>query len=132
QKLAGAGYTNIDGGDFSADMLEKASALNVYSQLHTIDLMTAIPLEDSAYDAAICIGVYSSRFKENFFHEIVRILKPNAPFVVSIRPHYFEGDVKPQLDTMVGNQVITDLTISNQPYMNGQAASAFYITFRKT
>ncbi|MEM9778024.1 MAG: class I SAM-dependent methyltransferase [Chloroflexota bacterium] len=132
QKLAQAGFTNIEGGDFSADMLEKASALNVYRQLHAIDLMTVIPLRDNAYDAAICIGVYSSRFKENFFREIVRILKSKAPFVVSIRPHYFEDDVKPQLDTMVAKQIITDLTISNQPYMNGQAASAFYITFRKT
>ena len=131
QLLAGLGYTNVEGGDYSPDMLAKAKGLNCYTQLHTIDLTGPIPLKTAAYDAAICIGVYSSRFNEHFFPEMLRILKPNAPFVISIRPHYFEGDVKPQLDKLGAHEKIIDLAQSEQPYMIGQDANAHYITFRK-
>ncbi len=131
QLLAGLGYTHIEGGDYSPDMIAIARKLNCYSQLHTIDLTGPIPLENEAYDGAICIGVYSSRFNQYFFPEMLRILKPNAPFVISVRPNYFGGDVKLQLDKLEANQKITDLTHSEKPYMTGQGANAHYITFRK-
>lgn len=131
QFLAEIGYTDVEGGDYSPDMLAKAAACNCYTQLHTIDLTAPIPLKSAAYDAAICIGVYSSRFNEHFFPQMLRILKPNAPFVISVRPNYFGDDVKPQLDKLEADQKLFDLTTIEKPYMQGQGAQAHYITFRK-
>ena len=56
--LRAAGFTQIDGGDLSAEMRAVAKGHNVYNRLFQLD-MTAdygIALED-AYDAVICVGV---------------------------------------------------------------------------
>lgn len=132
QKLAGLGFTRIHGVDFSPNMLAKAGSLNVYEKLLTADFCTPLATETNSYDGLISIGVYSSRFKTNFLAEMVRILKPGGPMLFSCRPHYFEGDVKIQLDKMTAGQLITDLAIAKKPYMQAQGAHAHYISFRKS
>ena len=129
--LAQLGYSHINGADFSPDMLAKAKQLTVYKELMTADFCAPISAATNSYDGLISIGVYSSRFSEYFLPEMIRILKPNAPMVFSCRPHYFEDDVKIQLDKMEADQTITDLTIVEKPYMQAQSANAHYISFRK-
>ncbi|MFT5193931.1 MAG: SAM-dependent methyltransferase [Cellvibrionaceae bacterium] len=131
QCLADMGYTQLHGADFSPDMLAKARLLNVYQTLMPADFCAPIALGTGLYDGIISIGVYSSRFKTHFLPEMIRILKPGAPMLFTCRPHYFEDDVKIQLDKMKADQTITDLAIIEKPYMQAQAANAYYISFRK-
>ena len=77
------------------------------------------------------MGVYTARFKGVFIPEMLRILKPGGPLLFTCRPHYFDNDVKPQLDTLQQTGLIRDLTIVEKPYMVKQQANAFYITAYK-
>ncbi|MFK7804964.1 MAG: class I SAM-dependent methyltransferase [Anaerolineae bacterium] len=131
QHLAELGYIQLHGADFSPDMQAKARTLNVYEKLMTADFCALLETETNSYDGLISIGVYSSRFKTHFLPEMVRILKQGAPMLFSCRPHYFEDDVKIQLDKMESDQSIRDLTIIEKPYMQAQDAHAYYISFRK-
>lgn len=129
--LSKIGYSHIHGADFSPDMLAKAKELAVYEKLMTADFCAPIPTDSNSYDGLISIGVYSSRFSTYFLPEMLRILKPNGPMVFSCRPHYFEDDVKIQLDKMESDRSISDLAIIEKPYMQAQDANAHYISFRK-
>ena len=58
EHLAGLGYDCIDGADFSAEMLSRAAARKVYRDLWQHDFTRPKQL-DRAYDALICVGLFS-------------------------------------------------------------------------
>jgi len=131
-KLLGfKGFNNIVGADFSDDMRKLAEQYHAYTRLEYADYGKEVDIEDASYDAIISVGVYTARFKGVFLPEMLRILKPACPFVFSCRPHYYEGDVKPQLETLESEGLITSIAIENKPYMLKQQAKAYYITVYK-
>ena len=132
QYLAQLGYRRIHGGDFSVSMIAEAQKLAVYERLIMADFSHPLEMASDLYDGIIAIGVYSSRFKEDFLPEMVRILKSGGPMTFSCRGLYYEDDVKEQLDEMLAARSITNLSISEKPYMKAQNANAYYISFRKT
>ncbi len=84
--LRAAGFTQIDGGDLSAEMRAVADGHNVYNQLFQLD-MTAdykIAFED-AYDAVICVGVFGFGPPHvQHLHHIMGAAKPGAPVMVTV------------------------------------------------
>ena len=82
--LSQAGYSHIDGCDFSPGMLEKAFKTGIYSKLFRADL-NAPPLDarDGEYGAIAAVGVFSfGHIMPEAVDEFVRIVKPGAPIVV--------------------------------------------------
>ena len=57
--LAEAGFTNLDGCDFSPPMLERAAATGVYGRLFESDLNEGLDVADDTYDHAAAVGVFS-------------------------------------------------------------------------
>ena len=131
-KLLGEhGYNNIVGADFSDEMRKLAEKIDAYTRLEYADYSKAIDIKDATYDAIISVGVYTARFEGVFLREMLRILKPGCPFLFSCRPHYYEGDVEPQLEHFQGDGMIASIEIEDKPYMLKQQANAYYITLHK-
>ncbi len=131
-KLLGEqGYHNIVGADFSDEMRKHAEQIDAYTRLEYADYSKAVDIKDATYDAIISVGVYTARFEGTFIREMLRILKPGCPFLFSCRPHYYEGDVEPQLAQLRHDGKIASIEIEDKPYMLKQQANAYYITLHK-
>ena len=129
-KLKLAGYSNIDGSDFSTDMLQLAQQTQAYQHLSEIDFAMPTALKDNHYDAVISVGVYTKRFKNTFIPEMLRTLKPNGYFVFTARPLYFD-EVNATLHELLKNGAIRNSYIEYNDYMTGQNACAYFIAVQK-
>jgi len=56
--LSQAGFDNFDGIDISQEMLDQAKKRG-YRQLLTGSLNDSLPIADNAYDACLCVGVFT-------------------------------------------------------------------------
>jgi len=103
EALREAGYTLLDGTDFSAEMLVVARAKGVYSDLWQGDL-SALP-DDIRYDAVIAAGVLNpAHAPASVLDEVLARLNPGGVFVFSLNDHAiadgtYEGRVHELLDT---------------------------------
>jgi predicted TPR repeat methyltransferase len=92
RELAKLGYTNIDGVDYSAPMLEVARKTGAYKKLLESDLNQPLGLGDDTYDALICIGTFThGHIDADCLDELFRILKPGGRFVTAIRMDYWHS-----------------------------------------
>ncbi len=128
--LGDLGYRDIDGSDFSTDMLKKAEMTGCYSDLIEADYSQPLTMPDNCYDAVISIGVYSQRFKQWFIPEMLRIVKPGGYFLFTCRELYYE-EVATALIKMQQSTVISASTVAFEEYMTGQNAHAYYIGLTK-
>ena len=129
--LASLGYNNIDGSDFSPEMLDRARDTGCYQQLQQADFSQLINLPDNSYDGVISIGVYTKRFKNNFIAEMLRILVPSGHLLFSCRPLYYE-EVADSIKQLHADEIINFSSIRLDNYMAGQGAKAFYVTLQKS
>jgi len=125
------GYTNLQGSDFSPEMLEKADALQIYGNLVELDFGNPLPVADSHFDAVISIGVYTKRFKSYFLSECIRTLKPGGWFVWSCRELYLE-EVMQQVTEFFNTKKLHRMEIVHDAYMTGQKAFAYYFAVQKS
>ena len=91
--LKQAGFSNIDGVDISAGMLQKAAQKDVYRQLSQQDLTRHTSLADHAYDAAVCIGsMGAGHVGAHHVPELLRAIKPGGLFVIIINSAYYQSE----------------------------------------
>ena len=87
------GYTNIDGFDYSPEMLEKAAAKGIYRSLLEGDLMNALNIVDGRYDAVISVGTFTcGHVGPQALDELVRITKPGGYICFTVREQAWEED----------------------------------------
>lgn len=132
QMLSQLGFTNLHGTDFSSEMLARAAQTEVYQSLFRSDFFQPVDLPSDQYEAIISIGVYSSRMRETFLPEMIRILKPGGIICLSSRLHYFEEELANQLSGYAANGLITIEHAEERPYMLAQNANAMYLILKKT
>ncbi|MBT8009601.1 MAG: class I SAM-dependent methyltransferase, partial [Gammaproteobacteria bacterium] len=69
-------YKNIEGVDFSQEMLDKAIQKQVYQSLRLVDLTKNLNFEDNLFDAIICAGTFTcGHVGPQVLLEMVRITK---------------------------------------------------------
>lgn len=79
------GFRDIDGLDFSADMLRVAAGRDIYDQLIEADLNLPLAINDSQYDAAISSGTFThGHVGAEPIDEIFRILKKGGLLACTI------------------------------------------------
>ena len=84
------GYTNIDGVDFSQDMLDLIPH-DVYQKLERVDLNTNIEFKDNTYDVIICVGTFTyGHVKAHALDELIRIIKNKGLFCFTINEGVYE------------------------------------------
>ncbi len=131
--LAERGYSDIDGVDFSAEMLEKAKSTEIYRGVFSADFYQPLPqFSDNSYDAIILIGVYYTALKQYLVPELLRIVKPGGIIVISSRLQYYASDLQLQAQQFETDGVATILKESQQTYMAGQDADAVYLVLQKS
>jgi len=128
--LTALGYSNIDGSDFSTDMLDRARETRCYQHLQQADYSHPIDFQSGTYDGVISIGVYPRRFRQHFLPQMLRIIKPGGYLVFTCRPLYYE-EVAEQVKQLHIDEEINWSSVTNDHYMLGQGAKAFYISLKK-
>ena len=122
-ELNQAGFSTIDGVDFSADSVMKAAARGVYRQVSTIDLLqlpTGLPT--AGYSALVCVGVLSYLSDtEATCREFCRLTQPGAPIVMTQRSDLFEErNMQAALDAITNDGLWQQIEVTgDKPYLPG-------------
>lgn len=94
--LKEAGYSNIDGCDFSPEMLAKAKEKQCYNKVFEADLNEGQPtIEDDTYDAVTCVGVFSfGHVSPDACDDLLRIVKSGGHIIIALNEQFWEkGDL---------------------------------------
>ena len=74
-ELKKSGYLNIEGLDFSQDMLDLIPQ-GIYKNLQKVDLNSYLKIKDDTYDVIICVGTFTfGHVKAHALDELIRIIK---------------------------------------------------------
>ena len=91
--LAELGVTNIDGLDFSQEMLDVARGKSCYRNLIKADLTQPLDIPSHSYDGFVSCGTFThGHVGPDAFHELLRIARPQAVFCISVNAAIFEPD----------------------------------------
>jgi SAM-dependent methyltransferase len=86
EPLAMLGYGPITGIDLSKGMLEVACAKNIYGELRQMTLGEELDFPDDAFAAVISSGTITPHHAPpKSFEELIRVAKPGAPIIFSMR-----------------------------------------------
>ena len=87
------GYGNIEGLDYSQDMLNKARAKSIYKTLNRGDLTGSLDIEDATFDAIISVGTFTcGHVGPEAFGELIRITKTGGHLCFTVREQAWEED----------------------------------------
>ena len=129
--LAAAGYRQLTGTDLSESMLQRAQLTGAYQALKIADFSKPLDEPDHHYDGLICVGVWNDGFGEILTAEMLRITKPQASIVLSVRPQFMPS-LEPQLQQLQSQQVIASVKMERADYITGQKSEAFYVAIKKS
>ena len=107
--LEQAGFTNLDGCDFSAPMLDRAAATGVYQQLFAADLNEGLDVPDETYDAVAAVGVFSfGHIQPSALREILRVVRLSGAVVIGLNDHYWNlGTFQSEVDAIEADGLAT-------------------------
>jgi len=89
--LKNAGFSTVDGCDFSAEMLAKAKKKNLYRETITTNLEEPFPFETGSYANAAAIGVLNpGHAPASTLDDILELLPAGGHFVFSLNDHALE------------------------------------------
>ncbi len=106
EALRAAGFTVIDGTDFSAEMLAAAETKGVYRKLTKGDLNTPIPARAGDYANAAAVGVFSpTHAPPEMIDAVMALLPPGGCFGFSLNDHAL---AEPAYEERIGALVEAD------------------------
>jgi len=84
------GYSNIEGVDFSQNMLDLVPQ-SIYKKIEKIDLNKALKFKDNIYDAIMCVGTFTyGHVKPQALDELIRITKNKGFICFTINEGIYE------------------------------------------
>lgn len=85
------GYVDFVGLDMSAGMLQQADSKGLYSSLHQARLGDPLDLETESFAAVASLAAMAPGLAgADSFDELIRVARPNAPIVLSLRAGHEE------------------------------------------
>ena len=85
-------FKNVEGVDFSKEMLSIASNKKVYQSLKLVDLTKKLDYKDSVFDAVICAGTFTcGHVGPEALRELVRITKKGGYICFTVRKQEWEA-----------------------------------------
>lgn len=100
-----AGFSVIDGTDFSTEMLAKAREKQIYRNLLIADLNTPFPFEPGAYDNLAAIGVLNPKHAPaETLDQMLALIGSGGRIVFSLNDHAladpsYEGRLRENIDS---------------------------------
>lgn len=134
EALKEAGFTLIDGCDFSPEMLEKASAKSIYRNLFTADLNVGLPeIEDASCDVVTAVGVFSfGHVMPDACDDMLRVLKPNGIFVVALNEQFWDrGDLATKIEDLKSEKKIEEISREYGEHLPTHDVSGWVIVMKK-
>ena len=84
------GYVNIDGIDFSKNMLDLVPQ-GTYKKIEKVDLNKTLKFVDSTYDVVMCVGTFTyGHVKPEALDELIRITKDKGLICFTINEGIYE------------------------------------------
>ena len=85
-------YKNIEGVDFSQEMLDEAIQKQVYQSLRLVDLTKNLDYEDNLFDAIVCAGTFTcGHVGPKALLEMLRITKKAGYICFTVRKQEWEA-----------------------------------------
>ena len=134
KELSSYGYSQIDGIDYSADMLKVARKTGHYQRLFEADLNQKLDLDDSLYDGLICIGIFThGHVGANCLDELFRILKPEGIFVTAIRKDYWHsaGFAEKIEQLMAERKIVSVIRQEDSNYTSSEQPESWFMGLQK-
>lgn len=130
--LKSKGYSNIDGLDYSMEMLDVARTKGVYSTHLHADLSLPLNIADNSYDAVISAGTFSyGHVKATAFDELARITRAGGFITVTIREGAYEDhDYPEKMKNLEERAVWKALEIRNDEYLKEENVTCKVCTFK--
>ena len=105
-ELKKLGYFNIDGVDFSQDMLDLVPQ-DVYKNLQKVDLNSNLKIKEDTYDVIVCVGTFTfGHVKAHALDELIRITKSKGLICFTInegiyKEYNFDKKIKQLSDSKI-------------------------------
>ena len=127
EKLKAKDFIYFDGIDISEDMLSIAKYRG-YRNLFLGSLNKQLPVLDDAYDAAMCIGVFThGHVSSDGFNELCRIVKPGGYVCFTINEGVFEEyGFKEMIAEFQLNKVWEVISLYKDDYMTLENVKGYY------
>ena len=127
EKLKAKDFIYFDGLDISKDMLSIAKSRG-YRNLFLGSLNKQLPLLDDAYDAAMCIGVFThGHVSSDGFNELCRIVKPGGYVCFTINEGVFEEyGFKEMIAEFQLNKAWEVISLYKDDYMTLENVKGYY------
>ena len=127
EKLKAKDFIYFDGLDISKDMLSIAKTRG-YRNLFLGSLNKQLPVLDDAYDAAMCIGVFThGHVSSDRFNELCRIVKPGGYVCFTINEGVFEEyGFKEMIAEFQFNKVWEVISLYKDDYMTLENVKGYY------
>ena len=127
EKLKAKDFIYFDGLDISKDMLSIAKSRG-YRNLFLGSLNKQLPVLDDAYDAAMCIGVFThGHVSSEGFNELCRIVKPGGYVCFTINEGVFEEyGFKEMIAEFQLNKVWEVISLYKDDYMTLENVKGYY------
>ena len=127
EKLKAKDFIYFDGLDISKDMLLIAKSRG-YRNLFLGSLNKQLPVLDDAYDAAMCIGVFThGHVSSDGFNELCRIVKPGGYVCFTINEGVFEEyGFKEMISEFQLNKAWEVISLYKDDYMTLENVKGYY------
>jgi len=134
ESLASAGFENIDGNDFSEEMLAVAEAKSVYRSLRFADLNAGQPdIADEIYDVVTAVGVFSfGHVEPDACDDLMRLIKPGGHMIIALNdPFWQKGTLEAKLDALEADGVLRVLSKQFGDHLPGHKVMGWVIVCEK-
>ena len=127
EKLKAKDFIYFDGLDISKDMLSIAKSRG-YRNLFLGSLNKQLPVLDDAYDAAMCIGVFThGHVSSDGFNELCRIVKPGGYVCFTVNEGVFEEyGFKEMIAEFQLNKAWDVISLYKDDYMTLENVKGYY------
>lgn len=129
--MAALGYENIDGVDFSVEMLAVAKSRDCYSKLAIADLNAGLDFPDGCYAAAISVGVFGQHVLPAALDEAVRIVAPGGLVCFSVNERAFESyGFRDKVESLDAEGKAGCLSLTKEPYHVNESIDGWVCVLR--
>ena len=133
-ELARLGYDDIDGVDYSPDMLAEADKKEVYTRLEEVDLTDELDLPSDHYDAVTCVGTFTlGHVGPSALGELIRVTRPGGHLCFSVRDEAWErDDYAAALQALTDRGRWTEVSVEVVPYIEEEGSTCHLCLYRIT
>ena len=127
-------FKNIEGVDFSEEMLSIANQKNIYKSLNLLDLTKKLAYNDNSFDAIICAGTFTcGHVGPESLIEMLRITKEGGFICFTVRKQEWEAAPYMQiLDKLVNSNSLKKIVHNTSGYNIKEGISCQLCLYQKT